>query len=250
MKDFHITHICATILSVALVAQSLLFFKDKDKDCSLLSCGKDGKPGQDGDDGPMGEKGEKGDQGLIGERGPEGPPGNPGKKGELGEPGAKGEKGGSPASESLISRVNALELQLEHLQSAVAVQLKALTFSRGTFSGRKIYMTNGVFMNYKEGVQTCTKAGGQLASPQNQAENDAVLALSLENKKSPFLGINDFHVEGTFRYPNGEVISYTNWSPSEPNDQQGNEDCVEMYDDGKWNDKNCHEKQLIICEFF
>uniref|UniRef100_A0A8D0FBW5 C-type lectin domain-containing protein n=1 Tax=Strix occidentalis caurina TaxID=311401 RepID=A0A8D0FBW5_STROC len=35
---------------------------------------------------------------------------------------------------------------------------------------------------------------------------------------------------------NGIPLNYTNWHPREPNGK-GTEKCVEMYTDGRWNDK-------------
>ncbi|XP_053548856.1 mannose-binding protein C-like [Bombina bombina] len=123
----------------------------------------------------------------------------------------------------------------------------ALQFSRG--AGDKLFATNGIEANYNDAVATCTKAGGQLASPQNSNENQAVLAIVLQYNKSAYLGINDMETEGKFIYPNGETLGYSNWYTHEPNNYHGAEDCVEISTAGKWNDKNCSERHLIICEF-
>ncbi|XP_063289941.1 pulmonary surfactant-associated protein D-like [Pelobates fuscus] len=187
--------------------------------------------------------------GLQGTKGPPGIPGPPGLTGQQGSPGQKGERGDSRASalEALELKVTSMEQQL---RSKLEAQKKALVFSKGANSGDKIYITNGQEATYYDGKAICSSAGGQLASPTNAEENRAVLAVALQNKKNPFLGINDIQTEGSFRYPNGRIISYSNWKPGEPNNVKGNEDCVEMYDSGLWNDKNCGEKRLIICEFF
>ncbi|CAJ0932376.1 unnamed protein product [Ranitomeya imitator] len=126
----------------------------------------------------------------------------------------------------------------------------ALTFYKeATAAGDKIFVSKGEQATYNDAKLACTNAGGQLASPQNAEENKAVLDFCKMYKVFPYLGINDLLIEGSFRYPNGEMLSYSNWSDKEPNNDQGVEDCVEMYDNGKWNDKNCNEKRLIICEF-
>jgi len=44
------------------------------------------------------------------------------------------------------------------------------------------------------------------------------------------------------------VSSYTNWASNEPNDQNG-EDCAHMYDSGEWNDNNCGDSRIGICEY-
>ncbi|XP_053305838.1 pulmonary surfactant-associated protein D-like isoform X1 [Spea bombifrons] len=253
MKSLYI--FCIMALSVDLVRSSTQICQDADKSsCSIITCGspgKDGLPGRDGNVGPKGDKGDQGPQGITGQTGPQGPPGVPGTRGQQGPPGPKGDRGDSGASalEALKGQVSSIEQQLRSLKSIVEAQKKALVFTKGTSSGNKIYISNNLEVTYREAVQICSKAGGQLPSPKNKAENDAVLAIALEKKKRPFLGINDIQVEGSFRYPNGQLIGYSNWEPGEPNDDLGVEDCVEMYDTGKWNDKNCEEKRLVICEF-
>lgn len=41
---------------------------------------------------------------------------------------------------------------------------------------------------------------------------------------------------------------YHNWSPGEPNDADGNEDCVVMRQDGTFNDIPCFIKKPFICK--
>ncbi|XP_053305847.1 pulmonary surfactant-associated protein D-like [Spea bombifrons] len=251
MKSLHI--FCIMALSVDLVRSSVQICQDTNEESFTIACGspgKDGLPGRDGNVGPKGDKGDQGPRGITGQSGPQGPPGVPGERGPQGPPGPKGDTGDSGASalEALKAQVNANEQELRSLKTALEAQKKAL-FLNSRSSGEKIYISKDVEVTYREAVQICSRAGGQLASPQNNAENDAVLAISLEKKKRPFLGINDIQLEGSFRYPNGQAIGYSNWYPREPNDDYGVEDCVEMYDTGKWNDKNCEEKRLVICEF-
>ncbi|XP_063291150.1 pulmonary surfactant-associated protein D-like [Pelobates fuscus] len=151
---------------------------------------------------------------------------------------------------ALNHKITLIEKELQSVQSKLEAQKKALVFSKGANSHDKIYITNGQEATYNEGKAICSSAGGQLASPTNAEENRVILAVAQQNKKIPFFGINDIQTEGTFRYPNGERISYSNWKVREPNDLYGIEDCVEMHDSGLWNDTICTEKRLVICEFF
>ncbi|XP_073430891.1 mannose-binding protein A-like [Dendrobates tinctorius] len=222
--------------------------QDSQSSCSIITCGapgKDGQPGVDGKNGSKGEKGDTGPPGLQGAIGPEGP------QGKQGPPGQKGEKGESGAAEleALKRQMSALNGRLNSLQLKLEQQKKAFTFYKEvTAAGDKIYVSKGEQATYNHAKSACTNAGGQLASPQNAEENKAVLEFRKVYNVSPVLGINDLVNEGSFRYQNGELIRYSNWSDKEPNNT-GEEDCVEMYDNGKWNDKSCNEKRLIICEF-
>ncbi|KAM3913288.1 pulmonary surfactant-associated protein D-like [Leptodactylus fuscus] len=212
---------------------------DSKSACAKLTCppGKDGLPGVNG---LNGEKGDRGAPGLPGIAGPTGPQGERGPAGPRGE---KGESGNPVEITSLNRRLGTLESKLEQYA-------KALTFFKDiTIAGDKIYVTKGAQGNYKDGKAECTNGRGQLATPQNALENKAVQEIAAQYKVFPFLGITDIDTEGTFRYPDGKTISYSNWAKGEPNNDKGVEDCVEMYFDGYWNDKNCDEKRLIICEY-
>ncbi|XP_069837969.1 pulmonary surfactant-associated protein D-like [Dendropsophus ebraccatus] len=217
--------------------------------CSVFTCGAPGKDGIPGVNGKDGLKGEKGDRGPPGSPGIAGPPGPQGIQGPQGQ---KGEKGESAIAEleGLKLKVSVLNGRLNALESMVKLQEKAQTYLNGAeTAGNKIFVTKGDKANYDNAKTACTSKGGQLASPRNALENSAVNKISTQYKAAPFLGINDIQQEGTFRYPDGGIISYSNWQPGEPNNDHGVEDCVEMYDTGKWNDKNCGEIRLIICEF-
>lgn len=61
--------------------------------------------------------------------------------------------------------------------------------------------------------------------------------------------MNDLQSEGTFAHLDGNEVNYTNWASEEPNNAGGKEDCIEIFQDGKWNDKSCTERRLIVCEF-
>ncbi|KAG8552545.1 hypothetical protein GDO81_004571 [Engystomops pustulosus] len=210
-------------------------------------------------------------QGIAGPAGTNGKPGPPGPRGEKGDSAASELEALKKEVSSLTGRLNSQQSKIEKydkeiaaikkqastlngrvnsLQSKLEKHDKVFTFIAGAkTAGDKIYVSKGEQANYNDAKAACTKAKGELPSPQNVAENEAVQSFIKLYKIDPFLGINDLKTEGTFTYPNGEKLKYTNWKDGEPNDNFGVEDCVEMYDTGKWNDKNCNEKRLIICEF-
>ncbi|XP_063814829.1 pulmonary surfactant-associated protein D-like isoform X2 [Pseudophryne corroboree] len=234
----------------------LLFSKalsDTSPVCSVVQ-GLPGLNGRDGRDGVNGLKGDPGPPGAPGTPAIRGGNGPPGKAGPTGTPGLKGDKGatGNIGAPVLLANIQqklaSVEDQLRHLQSSMAIQKKALLFSRGASSGDKIYVTSGKIVTYDESSAICSLAGVKMATPKNAEENKAISNIAQHYNTLAYLGITDMKTEGTFRYQNGEVVTYSNWNTGEPN-QQGEEDCVEMNDDGKWNDKSCQEKRLNICEF-
>uniref|UniRef100_G1QE10 C-type lectin domain-containing protein n=1 Tax=Myotis lucifugus TaxID=59463 RepID=G1QE10_MYOLU len=186
--------------------------------------------------------GARGPMGMPGTAGSVGPKGD---NGSAGEPGPKGDSG---------PREFAVKCHLDQNIAALRRQLEALQgmelFLHGQSVGQKVFKTASFLKPFQEAQQVCAQAGGQLPSPRNAAENEALQQLvEFENKGAAFLSMTDSQTEGRFTYPGGEPLVYSNWNPGEPNNSGGNEHCVEMYTNGKWNDRPCGEKRLVICEF-
>ena len=53
-----------------------------------------------------------------------------------------------------------------------------------------------------------------------------------------WLGLSDHATEGTFLAVNGRTSPFLTWTPQNPNDSFGDEDCVELFD-GAFNDVGC-----------
>lgn len=228
--------------------------------CSVIQ-GLPGLNGRDGASGPKGDPGVRGEPGIPGERGNPGPPGkvgpkgNPGEKGNAGIPGLTGNKGEKgDKGEKGISGVDgaktvAMESQIASLERTVAWLKNVFLFYGGKEVGNKIFLTNGRKQNFANAQAMCREAGGNLATPRNAAENKALQEL-LQSKDSDkaLLGMSDIQVEWTFRYLTGDRVTFTNWSPGEPNNHKNNEDCVVILGNGKWNDVPCSDHFLVICE--
>ena len=59
-----------------------------------------------------------------------------------------------------------------------------------------------------------------------------------------FRDVHDF-----FRWTeSNQIVNYTNWSPSNPDNYGGNERCVGVQQDGFWNDLICKTIIPYICE--
>ncbi|KAI4555432.1 hypothetical protein MJG53_019122 [Ovis ammon polii x Ovis aries] len=210
--------------------------------------GRQGSMGPPGTPGPKGEPGPKGGVGAPGMQGSPGPAGLKGERGAPGQPGAPGPAGLAEVN-ALRQRVGTLEGQLQRLQNAFSQYKKAVLFPDGRSVGEKIFKTAGSEKTFQDAQQVCTQAGGQLPSPRSAAENEALTQLATAQNKAAFLSMTDTRKEGTFIYPTGEPLVYSNWAPQEPNNDGGSENCVEIFPNGKWNDKVCGEQRLVICEF-
>lgn len=114
------------------------------------------------------------------------------------------------------------------------------------FNGHNyLYVSTG--MSWTDANTYCNNLLGHLVTITSAAENTFVLNLNTANTK--WIGLNDTVTEGTFAWVNGDPLSYTNWSSSEPNNSGGNEDYGQQYTSGAWNDASGTEILPCVCEF-
>ncbi|XP_049646343.1 pulmonary surfactant-associated protein D [Suncus etruscus] len=212
------------------------------------SAGTKGPPGVKGERGPPGEHGAPGNSGPPGHAGLPGPAGPAGPRGLTGSPGPKGDKGDS-GDAILQQQLAALQKQVQSMQETSEKNEKAGLFPHGRRVGKKIFKSGSFEKTFQEAQQVCIQAGGHLPSPRSVTENEALQQIVTAENKSAFLSMTDIKTEGKFTYPTGEPLAYANWAPGEPNNNGQAENCVEIFGNGKWNDKSCGEKRLVICEF-
>ena len=67
---------------------------------------------------------------------------------------------------------------------------------------------------------------------------------------SVWIGINDLATEGHYEWTDGSTYNYANWNHGEPNDAYRQENCVQMYRNGKWNDNHCQKKLSYVCKAY
>ncbi|KAG8435017.1 hypothetical protein GDO86_013108 [Hymenochirus boettgeri] len=202
--------------------------------------GLPGRDGQKGKPGLQGPQGLRGSQGLSGREGPAGPKGEPGKSGEKGP---KGDTG--PAA----SMDHELHIRLSELTHRV-ISLEGVLRLENQIqkAGQKLFAAIGNQVDFNQSLALCYDVGGRVATPKNKAENIAILNFVKKYKRYAYLGITHSETTGLFQYSDGMPANYTNWGENEPNGN-GKEKCVEMHKNGFWNDKDCNQNHLTVCEF-
>jgi len=78
------------------------------------------------------------------------------------------------------------------------------------------------------------------------------LTTMLPGKQTDFwIGLNDFHIEGTFFWTDSSPVKYTNWNENQTL-QDDLQDCVYMTqagrNTGRWDNVRCDETRGFICE--
>ena len=93
--------------------------------------------------------------------------------------------------------------------------------------------------------QFCTEKGGWLAEIFSSEEQTSIMnEVPLEQDSHYWIGLTDSAVEGHFIWQHSsKPLSWLNWNGGEPNngsnDHDGNENCVILLKNGKWNDSAC-----------
>lgn len=114
----------------------------------------------------------------------------------------------------------------------------------GCVSECSIYFLNQQALSGSAAQAFAQNLGANLVSIQSQDENDCIVSslvnLGLNTAADViWIGYNDETTEGTFAWYDQSPITYTNWASGEPNNSGGDEDCVQIYPNGGWNDLPC-----------
>ncbi len=102
-------------------------------------------------------------------------------------------------------------------------------------------LTNG---GWSDSEAAAVALGGHLVTINDASENTWVFnTFSSYNgvQRALWIGLNDAAVEGTFVWSSGEPVTYTAWSPGEPNNNLNSEDWAYMWwpthtYQARWND--------------
>ncbi|BFZ08891.1 hypothetical protein BsWGS_11930 [Bradybaena similaris] len=98
----------------------------------------------------------------------------------------------------------------------------------------------------------CQSQRATLAEIRTLAVNNFLSKLA-RNKRDycVWLGGYDIFHEGVWEWSSGrnDFISFTNWHSGEPNNNNNDEDCLNMYEplNYNWNDESCDNKCNFIC---
>lgn len=109
----------------------------------------------------------------------------------------------------------------------------------------------------------CRNISSHLVKVDSEEENTFLLRTFLqipkgEVNREAWIGLTDKLEEGEFVWTDGTPAEYTNWADEQPNDEDNEQDCGEMANGvfwldgppqiGVWNDFQCDENLMYICE--
>lgn len=77
----------------------------------------------------------------------------------------------------------------------------------------------------------------------------AFLITALIGWQSVFwIGLNDFHIDGTFYWTDSSPVKFTNWGAGQPSRSRTFPSCVSMTSFGRWINRQCWQRRGYICE--
>lgn len=123
---------------------------------------------------------------------------------------------------------------------------------------KRYFVHNNKEVTFLEAWRLCQSIGHRLATITSEEDSqllEQAIAKSSNPKGPWFIGGTDLGNEGHFVWistnkPIGYLTGYFNYSPGQPDNTDGNEDCLEIGRWGGvvWNDIHCDWRQRYICE--
>ena len=119
--------------------------------------------------------------------------------------------------------------------------------------GNACYKVSDETTYWYDAERTCNEFGAHLTSIHSKEEADFILSLLRGSSDQSFL-IGGHRIGGVFKWIDGSKIDYTNWWRNEPNNDGGNENCINIvsrpgqHDHITWNDLPCHFQQKFLCK--
>ncbi|XP_049644234.1 CD209 antigen-like protein C [Suncus etruscus] len=99
---------------------------------------------------------------------------------------------------------------------------------------------------WKSSISACQRMNAQLVVINSEEEEIFLQSWEIRHEKRTWIGLSDHHNEGSWQWVDGSHFNISFWKPGEPNNDS-DEDCVELYNDG-WNDDRCLKSKAWICE--
>lgn len=109
-------------------------------------------------------------------------------------------------------------------------------------------------LTWDEAEIVCTYHNGHLASVHDRDLGQHLFTLAGRNAKTPH-HLGGRSVGGVWHWTDGSTFDYTNWLVGEPNNQNGNEECLavgqpDFGTGAQWNDRRCGRNQAspFMCQ--
>lgn len=120
----------------------------------------------------------------------------------------------------------------------------------GEFEDHKYYLSQDELL-WIEASDMANALGGYLAAINNQEENDFLFenALALNLTMSAFIGLNDYDIEGSLVWSNGEPVTFLFLNPDISNSEDNDGASLDIWNmGGEWSLRSTFNSQKYIVE--
>uniref|UniRef100_A0A3P9N6C4 C-type lectin domain-containing protein n=1 Tax=Poecilia reticulata TaxID=8081 RepID=A0A3P9N6C4_POERE len=109
----------------------------------------------------------------------------------------------------------------------------------------------GLGFSWNDARHYCQSVRTELTSIHSRAEIEFIRNLNFTKKHNIWIGLTRDRNFG-WGWTDKTSLGFVNWAQGEPNSafhpgDIAEENCVEMYLDGRWNDNNCLQKRGFTC---
>lgn len=112
-------------------------------------------------------------------------------------------------------------------------------FTKIGYSGNSTYYVYNGFASFNEAVSICKANNLTMLTINNKEENNYICQMisQLDNSYMYWLGLSDKDSEGTWKWVNGDPITYTNWERGQPDNYYAVEHFAHIRNNScGWND--------------
>eukprot|EP00092_Neocalanus_flemingeri_P046978 GFUD01053058.1.p1 GENE.GFUD01053058.1~~GFUD01053058.1.p1 ORF type:complete len:171 (+),score=17.36 GFUD01053058.1:62-574(+) len=113
--------------------------------------------------------------------------------------------------------------------------------------GTNCYKYFAAPLSWSDAESVCVLHQGWLATIESAGENGFINGIATTDA-----WIGGFRilpaVSPFWAWVDGSTLSYTNWASGKPDNGGGNQNCVQMYTNGYWDDVGCEVRKAYVCE--
>jgi len=117
--------------------------------------------------------------------------------------------------------------------------------------GDSVYHRCPALLSWQDARDACQQRYADLVVLEQLAEQAQLSdQLDIPGGQRWWIGLHDHAVEGAFHWVDGAPLqpSSANWAAGQPDNYNGDEDCVELQAIAQWNDLRCDIKRGYLCE--
>ncbi|XP_066889016.1 CD209 antigen isoform X1 [Kogia breviceps] len=174
--------------------------------------------------------------------------------------GSRSQRGdGAPREHDLGPAITRVAIAQGQMKSNLEEVLQHLTWMNATLAGLchpcpwnwelfqgRCYLFSWSQSDWKSAVSACQDIGARMVIVKSPEEQKFLKIWFVRYNKPTWIGLSDHNNEGSWKWVDNSPLELSFWKKGEPNNQE-DEDCVELYNDG-WNDGKCSLQNSWICE--